>query len=269
VTTSVPAAKIRTGSHDLPVSPALDAFMTQGWAEPSADPVPAHPAAPYAVVRRAALSARFPADRLVVPAGVLKARSNDTDYRFRPHSAFVHLVAAQEPEWCLVLEPTAGGPGAHEATLYVRDNPPRSEGAFFRDRRYGELWVGPSMTMAAAAAAYGLACRPLDDLPAALAVPRPRHRAGVGAVRASPGQGRLGGRGDRRGRRRDRPWLRGRRPGSALGGRRGPRRAVGRGRLRAARADRGQRPGVRHHRRGRGARLHAALDPQRRPAAYR
>ncbi len=168
MTSSVPAPKIRTGSHDLPVSPALDAFMASGWAGPADDDVPAHPAAAYAISRREALGVRFPGDRLVVPAGVLKARSNDTDYRFRPHSAFVHLTAAQEPEWVLVLEPRAGGPTTHDATLYVRDNPPRSEGAFYRDRRYGELWVGPGQTSAQAVAAFGIECRPLADLPGAL-----------------------------------------------------------------------------------------------------
>jgi Xaa-Pro aminopeptidase len=168
VTPSDDAVKIRTGSHDLPVSPALDAFMASGWAPPEpARGTGAHPAAPYTVHRRQALAARFPGERLVVPSGVLKARSNDTDYRFRPHSAFVHLSAAAEPEWCLVLEPHAGG---HRATLYVRDNPARSSGAFYRDRRYGELWVGPSPGLDEAAARYGIVAKPLaalaDDLAA-------------------------------------------------------------------------------------------------------
>ena len=41
---------------------------------------------------RARLSALFPGERLVIPAGGLKVRSNDTDYRYRPHSAFAHLT---------------------------------------------------------------------------------------------------------------------------------------------------------------------------------
>ena len=156
------AARIRTGSHDLPVSGALDAFMATGWAVDQ-NPAPAaeHPAAQYSVQRRQALSARFPGERLVVPAGALKARSNDTDYRFRPHSGFVHLTAATEPAWCLVLEPQ---PGGHQSILYVRDNPERATGAFYRDRRHGELWVGPSVALPAAQVAYGIECRPLHRL---------------------------------------------------------------------------------------------------------
>ena len=156
-----PTPKIRTGSHDLPVSPALDAFMATAWAEPDEPAPDRHPAADHTARRREALSAMFPGERLVIPAGVLKGRSNDTDYLFRPHSAFVHLTAAQEPEWCLVLEPGTVG---HQAILYVRENGPRSEGAFYRDRRYGELWVGPSPSMAYTSQHLGLACRPLEDL---------------------------------------------------------------------------------------------------------
>ena len=40
----------------------------------------------------AALSRLFPGERLVIPAGTPKVRSNDTDYRFRPHSAFAHVT---------------------------------------------------------------------------------------------------------------------------------------------------------------------------------
>jgi Xaa-Pro aminopeptidase len=162
---SDPAAAIRTGSHDLPVSAALDAFMTGQWAEPSVSPVDPHPAAPYTAKRRQALSARFPGERLVIPSGVLRTRSNDTEYAFRPHSAFVHLTAAQEPESVLVLEPQERG---HAGTLFLREPTGRGGQAFYRDRRYGELWVGPSPTLAHAEASLGLACRPLSTLGAHL-----------------------------------------------------------------------------------------------------
>jgi hypothetical protein len=41
---------------------------------------------------RAALSARFPGDRLVVPAGGLRTRANDTEYPFRAAAEYVHLT---------------------------------------------------------------------------------------------------------------------------------------------------------------------------------
>ena len=60
---------------------------------------------------RGAVDKAFPGERLVIPAGVLQVRSNDTDYRFRPHSAFAHLTGLgtdREPDAVLVLEPRDG-----------------------------------------------------------------------------------------------------------------------------------------------------------------
>ena len=69
----------------------LDTIST-GWAErPETVPAP-RAQAPYAAARRAAVSAAFSGKRLVIPAGSLKQRSNDTDYPFRAHSAFAHLT---------------------------------------------------------------------------------------------------------------------------------------------------------------------------------
>src|SRR2546425_1283729 len=107
---------IHTGSHDLPVSDALAEFLKGGWAPSPADPV-ARSIAPWAALRRDRLSARFPGERLVVPAGILKVRSNPCDYRFRPHTAFSYLTGEAEPDSVLILEPTSGG---HEAVLYIR-----------------------------------------------------------------------------------------------------------------------------------------------------
>ena len=72
--------------------------------------------APFAAARRAAVSAAFPGKRLVVPAGALKQRSNDTDYPFRAHSAFAHLTgwaSDAEPDSVLVFDPHRTGPRRH------------------------------------------------------------------------------------------------------------------------------------------------------------
>src|SRR5690606_6079271 len=94
--------------------------ISQGWADrPETLPV-ARAQAPYAARRRDAVSRAFPGRRLVVPAGGLRQRSNDTDYPFRAHSAFSHLTgwgADSEPDSMLVFEPTADG---HDVTLYFR-----------------------------------------------------------------------------------------------------------------------------------------------------
>ena len=52
--------------------------------------------------------------------------------------------------------------------LFLADRASRSTSAFYADRRYGELWVGPRRGVAETAAALGITCRPLDELGAAL-----------------------------------------------------------------------------------------------------
>src|SRR5690625_6261799 len=75
-----------------PDSQAFRDFIASDWA-PRTGPAPVRePVAEHTERRRAAISAAFPGERLVLPAGPLKVRSNDTDYRFRPHSAFAHLT---------------------------------------------------------------------------------------------------------------------------------------------------------------------------------
>lgn len=159
-----------------PDSDAFKAFITSGWApraEPDVEPLPA---AAFTVARRAALSARFPGARLVVPAGPLKTRSNDTDYRFRPHSAFAHLTGYgtdQEPDAVLVLHPVEPGTGDggsdHHAVLYVRPLAARDTEEFYADSRYGEFWVGARPSLDDVTTATGVEARHVDELRDALA----------------------------------------------------------------------------------------------------
>ncbi|MEU2873233.1 aminopeptidase P family protein [Streptomyces olivoreticuli] len=156
-------AELRTVSHDLPVSTEFEAFMADGWA---ATPLPGDlrlPVAGLAAARRAKLSTRFPGERLIVPAGELKVRSNDCDYRFRPHSAYVWLsglTGEEQAGHVLVLEPD--GPHRHEAVLYVRPRSPRTGEEFYRDRRYGEFWVGRRPDLAEAERMTGIRCAHID-----------------------------------------------------------------------------------------------------------
>lgn len=156
-------------NRQTPFSEPFKQFIPQGWA-PYPDELPAAlPATAFAPARRAALSEQFRGDRLVIPAGELSVRSNDTDYRFRPHSAFAHLTGLgtdREPGAVLVLEPTDAG---HDATLYFKPRAPRTDREFYADARYGEMWVGQRESLAEMQALTGLACEPIDRLTDALA----------------------------------------------------------------------------------------------------
>ncbi|MBS1696920.1 MAG: aminopeptidase P family protein [Actinobacteria bacterium] len=140
----------------------LDTIST-GWAErPETLPAPRAQAS-FAAARRAAVSAAFPGKRLVIPAGSLKQRSNDTDYPFRAHSAFAHLTgwaADSEPDSVLVFEPTADG---HDVTLYFRERADRTTSEFYSDATIGEFWIGPRPALAGVAADLGLATAHLDE----------------------------------------------------------------------------------------------------------
>ncbi len=165
----------QTGTSDhrsRPTSAEFREFITTGWA-PRDDTLPARAdAAPYAAARRAALSARFPGERLVIPAGGLKIRSNDTDYEFRPHSAFAYLTglgADREPDAVLMLEPLPDEDGGgHEARLYFKPLGPRESEEFFADARYGEFWVGARPTLEAMSTELDLAARHIDEFESAL-----------------------------------------------------------------------------------------------------
>jgi Xaa-Pro aminopeptidase len=171
-----PLAERGTNRSQRPASEAFRAFVASGWG-PRPEPLPARSAAAsYAAERRSRISARFPGERLVLPAGPLVTRSNDTDYRFRPHSAFAHLTGLgtdREPDAVLVLHPTPAGAneGGHEAVLYFRPRAERDTEEFYADARYGELWVGVRPSLAELAAETGMRCEHIDDLPAALRVP--------------------------------------------------------------------------------------------------
>ena len=134
----------------------LDTIST-GWAERAESMPVARPQAAYAAARRAKVSEAFPGKRLVIEAGSLKQRSNDTDYPFRAHSAFAHLTgwaADAEPDSVLVFEPRSAEAedAGHDVTLYFRERADRTTTEFYADATVGEFWIGPRPSLAGVAA---------------------------------------------------------------------------------------------------------------------
>ena len=171
-----------------PTSQAFKEFMGSNWAPAEAPPVLPDASAPFAAQRRAALSAQYPGERLVVPAGPLKVRSNDTDYRFRAHSAFAHLTGLgvdHEPDAVLVMEPVDPGTGDHgtdhEATLYFRPLAGRDSEEFYSNARTGEFWIGPRPTLGEMQARTGIRSADLSGLE--VAVTKNAGAVEIGGVR--------------------------------------------------------------------------------------
>jgi Xaa-Pro aminopeptidase len=140
----------------------LDTIST-GWADRPESLPPQREQASFAAARRAAVSAAFPGKRLVIPAGDLKQRSNDTDYPFRAHSAFSHLTgwaSDSEPGSTLVFDPRAGG--GHDVTVYFRERADRTTAEFYSNASIGEFWIGPRPALNGVAADLGLATAHID-----------------------------------------------------------------------------------------------------------
>ncbi|MGW2397651.1 aminopeptidase P family protein [Kitasatospora sp. NPDC001664] len=154
------------------VSDELAASMKSGWADTELRGLEPVAQAPYAAARRAALSAAYPGERLVVPAGNLRTRANDTEYSFRAASEYVHLTGDQTEDAILVGEPREGG--GHDFHLYLLPRSNRENGEFWLDGN-GELWVGRRHSLTEAEQLLGLPCRDVrkavEELQAAPAAP--------------------------------------------------------------------------------------------------
>ena len=146
-------------------TPKSDRFLNyimSGWGEGDAALPGQRESAPYAAARRRTLGARFPGQRLVIAAGAMKQRANDTFYKFRAHSAFGHLTgwgSDCEPGSVLVIE-------GDDATLYFRERAGRDNEEFFANPEIGEFWIGPRPSLAQVEADLGIRTAPLASFEA-------------------------------------------------------------------------------------------------------
>ena len=88
-----------------PQSSAFREFIGSGWGPRPSELPEREYVADFLNARTLKAGAPFPGERLVVPAGPYKVRSNDCDYRFRAHSAFAHLTGLGAEK-----EPSSNGP---------------------------------------------------------------------------------------------------------------------------------------------------------------
>ena len=145
-----------------PNSPEFMAFIGANWADRD-ESLPAQAeVAPYAAHRRASVAAAFADHLVVIEAGGLKTRSNDTDYRYRAHAAFAHLTgwgADTVPDSVLVLDPADG-----KEILFFRETAGKGTDEFFANPAIGEFWVGARPTLAQVSALLNIETRSLTEL---------------------------------------------------------------------------------------------------------
>ncbi|MGW9155435.1 aminopeptidase P N-terminal domain-containing protein, partial [Streptomyces virginiae] len=147
------------------VSDELAENMRSGWADTELHGLEPIAQATHTLARRDALSRHFPGERLVIPAGRLKTRSNDTEYPFRTSTEYAYLTGDQTENGVLVLEPT--GPAGHVATIYLLPRSDRENGEFWLSGQ-GELWVGRRHSLAEAEQLLGIPAKDVRELAEAL-----------------------------------------------------------------------------------------------------
>jgi len=135
------AARNSARSH-RPTGSSFVKYIGSNWADNN-QPLPKqHKVAPYAAKRRAAVAKEFAGQFIVIAAGDSKTRSNDTEYRYRPHSAFAHLTgwgSDTVPGSYLVIDARGKTP---KSTLYFRETAGKNTDEFFANSAIGEFWVG-------------------------------------------------------------------------------------------------------------------------------
>ncbi|WP_149551496.1 aminopeptidase P family protein [Streptomyces marokkonensis] len=163
--TTVPAetdeSKQRKNGLYRQVSIELAENMKQGWADTERHDLQPLTLSAYTARRRAELSARFPGEVLVIPAGNPKVRANDTAYSFRPSSDYVYLTGDQSQNAVLVLEPVQSG--GHRATAFMLPRSDRESGEFWLDY-HGELWDGRRNSLTENGRLLGLPCADVRTL---------------------------------------------------------------------------------------------------------
>jgi Xaa-Pro aminopeptidase len=141
-------------------------YISSGWQESSEKTVAASPAADFAKTRRDLVSAEFQDQLILIEAGAPKTRSNDTEYRYRPHAAFAHLTgwgSETVPDSVLVIDTQQSN-----QILFLRPTAGKDSDEFFANPAIGEFWVGARPTLADVSALLKIETRDLSELSAYL-----------------------------------------------------------------------------------------------------
>ena len=142
-------------------------FISSGWQENNQQKISPSPAADFAKARRDKVAAEFQGQLIVIEAGAPKTRSNDTEYRYRPHSAFAHLTgwgSSAVPGSVLVIDTKES-----KQILFLRPTAGKESDEFFANPAIGEFWVGARPTLEDVSALLKIETRDLNQLDAYLA----------------------------------------------------------------------------------------------------
>ena len=136
-----------TNRSRTPHSKKFLEFISSEWAEIEGPAITRWQVADFAAKRRQAIADAFPEKQIVLESGAPKVRSNDSDYRYRPDTAFTHMTgwgSSTVPGSILVIDSSSGQ--AH-STVYLLPTAGKNTDEFFANPAIGEFWVGPRPTL--------------------------------------------------------------------------------------------------------------------------
>ena len=137
-------------------------YISSGWADKAATNIASDKVAPFAKKRRQAVAKAFPGKVLVIEAGAPKTRSNDTEYRYRPHAAFAHLTgwgSRTVADSVLVIDTKQ-----NKDILFLRPTAGKDSDEFFANSAIGEFWVGARPTLEEIASLLDIETKDLAEL---------------------------------------------------------------------------------------------------------
>lgn len=152
----------------------FESEIGEHWGESPREEVRRSPLADDAAKHRDDFAASLPGERLVIPAGAIRFRTNDVTYNFRASTPFAHLTGLGgdiEPGPVLVIDPVVREDGTvgHQDTLYVAPPIGHDDKRFYADAMHGEFWVGPAPTLADFETMTGIETRDIAGLKEAVA----------------------------------------------------------------------------------------------------
>ena len=154
----------------LDVDQKFTTYMGSHWEDTLQASLGAHEAAAYTAARRSAVSKKFAGSRIVVAAGAMKQRANDTFYMFRPNTSFTHLTgwgANAVPGAVLVFDPldnaAADAELQHRVTLYFAESADKKSAEFFTDAEVGEFWIGAKPSLQQVSKSLDIECESIHS----------------------------------------------------------------------------------------------------------
>ena len=149
-------------------------FIASQWEDKPASNAKRWEVADYAQARRDRLAQLYPGKVIMIEAGSMKVRSNDTEYRFRPDTAFTYFTgwgSETVPDSVLIIDARKK---AAKARLYLRPTAGRDTNEFFANSMIGEFWTGPRPTLEDIEIQLGIPTYDIKKLEAHLsALPKP------------------------------------------------------------------------------------------------